>query len=202
MPNFDKPSKKAAGKLEAEGEAAFYGPKLDIQVKTALGNEETLSTIQLDFLNPENFDITYVGADGEKHRPVMIHRGVISTLERFTAYLIELYKGAFPTWLAPTQAIIIPVNNEIHADYAWEIKKRLQEKGLRIVVDESNEKMGYKIRQAQTRKVPYQIVVGDQEMADGTVNIRRYGSTDTEVISLDQFIENIQEDVANYSRTK
>ncbi|MGL4482195.1 MAG: threonine--tRNA ligase [Lactococcus garvieae] len=188
--------------VEAEGEAAFYGPKLDIQVKTALGNEETLSTIQLDFLNPENFDITYVGADGEKHRPVMIHRGVISTLERFTAYLIELYKGAFPTWLAPTQAIIIPVNNEIHGDYAWEIKKRLQEKGLRIVVDESNEKMGYKIRQAQTRKVPYQIVVGDQEMADGTVNIRRYGSTDTEVISLDQFIENIQEDVANYSRTK
>lgn len=126
--------------VEAEGEAAFYGPKLDIQVKTALGNEETLSTIQLDFLNPENFDISYIGADGEKHRPVMIHRGVISTLERFIAYLIEVYKGAFPTWLAPTQATIIPVNNEIHADYAWKIQRELQDKGFRVVVDEANEK--------------------------------------------------------------
>ncbi|GBG96409.1 threonine--tRNA ligase [Lactococcus termiticola] len=188
--------------VEAEGEAAFYGPKLDIQVKTALGNEETLSTIQLDFLNPENFDITYVGADGEKHRPVMIHRGVISTLERFTAYLIELYKGAFPTWLAPTQATIIPVNNEIHADYAWKLQKELQSKGFRVVVDEANEKMGFKIRQSQTRKIPYQIVVGDQEQADGTVNIRRYGSTDTKVLSFDDFIKEISEDVANFSRQK
>lgn len=188
--------------VEAEGEAAFYGPKLDIQVKTALGNEETLSTIQLDFLNPENFDITYVGADGEKHRPVMIHRGVISTLERFIAYLIELYKGAFPTWLAPTQATIIPVNNEIHAGYAWEIKNKLQAKGFRVVVDEANEKMGFKIRQSQTRKIPYQIVIGDSELADGTVNIRRYGSTETKVVQLDDFITEMQADVENYSRTK
>ncbi|MCT3136715.1 threonine--tRNA ligase [Lactococcus lactis] len=186
--------------VEAEGEAAFYGPKLDIQVKTALGNEETLSTIQLDFLNPENFDISYIGADGEKHRPVMIHRGVISTLERFIAYLIEVYKGAFPTWLAPTQATIIPVNNEIHSDYAWKIQRELQDKGFRVVVDEANEKMGWKIRQSQTHKIPYQIVIGDQEQADGTVNIRRYGSKETKVIPLEEFIENISADVANFSR--
>ncbi|GAB2024100.1 threonine--tRNA ligase [Lactovum odontotermitis] len=186
--------------VEAEGEAAFYGPKLDIQVKTALGNEETLSTIQLDFLNPENFDITYIGADGEKHRPVMIHRGVISTLERFIAYLIEQYKGAFPTWLAPTQATIIPVNEQAHGDYAWKIAKTLQDKGFRVKVDDSNEKMGYKIRQSQTKKIPYQIVIGDQELADGTVNIRRYGSTDTEVLPLDEFLKALEADVANMSR--
>lgn len=186
--------------VEAEGEAAFYGPKLDIQVKTALGNEETLSTIQLDFLNPENFDITYIGADGEKHRPVMIHRGVISTLERFVAYLIELYKGAFPTWLAPTQATIIPVSNDAHADYAWKLQKELKDQGFRVKVDDSNEKMGYKIRQSQTSKIPYQLVVGDQEQADGTVNVRRYGSKETEVLTFADFMAKISEDVANFSK--
>lgn len=186
--------------FEAEGEAAFYGPKLDVQVKTALGNEETLSTIQLDFLLPERFDLSYIGSDGEKHRPVMVHRGIVSTMERFTAYLIEVYKGAFPTWLAPTQATIIPVNNEIHADYAWKIHHQLQDKGFRVKVDDTNEKMGYKIRQSQTHKIPYQIVIGDQEQADGTVNIRRYGSKETEVIPFDEFIEKITADVANFSR--
>ncbi|MCL2114365.1 MAG: threonine--tRNA ligase [Streptococcaceae bacterium] len=186
--------------FEAEGEAAFYGPKLDVQVKTALGNEETLSTIQLDFLLPERFDLSYIGSDGEKHRPVMVHRGIVSTMERFTAYLIEVYKGAFPTWLAPTQATIIPVNNEIHADYAWEIQHKLQDKGFRVKVDDTNEKMGYKIRQSQTHKIPYQIVIGDQEQADGTVNIRRYGSKETSVIPFEDFITNITEDVANFSR--
>ncbi|MGY3736659.1 threonine--tRNA ligase [Lactococcus taiwanensis] len=186
--------------VEAEGEAAFYGPKLDIQVRTALGNEETLSTIQLDFLNPENFDINYIGADGEKHRPVMIHRGVISTLERFIAYLIEVYKGAFPTWLAPTQATIIPVNLDLHSDYAWKIQKTLSDKGFRVVVDEANEKMGWKIRQSQTHKIPYQIVVGDQELEEGTVNVRRYGSKETSVLPLEEFIKNLETDVANFSR--
>lgn len=186
--------------VEAEGEAAFYGPKLDIQVRTALGNEETLSTIQLDFLNPENFDINYIGPDGEKHRPVMIHRGVISTLERFIAYLIEVYKGAFPTWLAPTQATIIPVNLDLHSDYAWKIQKTLSDKGFRVVVDEANEKMGWKIRQSQTHKIPYQIVVGDQEFEEGTVNVRRYGSKETSVLALEEFIKNLETDVANFSR--
>ncbi|HCI0929507.1 TPA: threonine--tRNA ligase, partial [Enterococcus faecium] len=126
--------------FEAEGEAAFYGPKLDVQVKTALGTEETLSTIQLDFLLPERFDLTYVGEDGENtHRPVVIHRGIVSTMERFVAYLTEVYKGAFPTWLAPIQATIIPVSVDAHGDYAYEIKERLQMKGLRVEVDDRNE---------------------------------------------------------------
>ncbi|MEI5993290.1 threonine--tRNA ligase [Candidatus Enterococcus mansonii] len=187
--------------FEAEGEAAFYGPKLDVQVKTALGMEETLSTIQLDFLLPERFDLTYVGEDGENnHRPVVIHRGIVSTMERFVAYLTEVYKGAFPTWLAPIQATIIPVSVEAHADYAYEVKKRLQEQGLRIEVDDRNEKMGYKIRASQTQKIPYQIVVGDKEMDEATVNIRRYGSKETDVIDLNIFVESMVADVSNYSR--
>ena len=187
--------------FEAEGEAAFYGPKLDVQVKTALGMEETLSTIQLDFLLPERFDLTYVGEDGENtHRPVVIHRGIVSTMERFVAYLTEVYKGAFPTWLAPIQATIIPVSVDAHSDYADEIKRRLQEKGLRVEVDDRNEKMGYKIRASQTQKIPYQIVVGDKEVEEGTVNIRRYGSKETHVELLDMFIDAMVADVKNYSR--
>lgn len=187
---------------EAEGEAAFYGPKLDVQVKTALGMEETLSTIQLDFLMPERFDLTYVGEDGENtHRPVVIHRGIVSTMERFVAHLTEVYKGAFPTWLAPIQATIIPVSVDLHADYAYEVKERLQEQGIRVEVDERNEKMGYKIRASQTQKIPYQIVVGDNEMAESTVNVRRYGSKETEVQPTNMFIDAIVADVNNYSRS-
>ncbi len=187
--------------FEAEGEAAFYGPKLDVQVKTALGMEETLSTIQLDFLLPERFDLTYVGEDGENtHRPVVIHRGIVSTMERFVAYLTEVYKGAFPTWLAPIQATIIPVSVDLHGDYAYEIKERLQEKGLRVEVDDRNEKMGYKIRDSQTQKIPYQVVVGDKELNDGTVNVRRYGSKETESEALDIFIDAMASDVSSYSR--
>ena len=187
--------------FEADGEAAFYGPKLDVQVKTALGMEETLSTIQLDFLLPERFDLTYVGEDGENnHRPVVIHRGIVSTMERFVAYLTEVYKGAFPTWLAPIQATIIPVSVDVHSDYAYEVKRRLQEKGIRVEVDDRNEKMGYKIRASQTQKVPYQIVVGDQEVSDGSVNIRRYGSKETQVELLNEFVDAIVADVENFSR--
>ncbi|OJG73898.1 threonyl-tRNA synthetase [Enterococcus quebecensis] len=187
--------------FEATGEAAFYGPKLDVQVKTALGMEETLSTIQIDALLPERFDLTYVGEDGENtHRPLVIHRGIVSTMERFVAYLTEVYKGAFPTWLAPIQATIIPVSVEAHSDYAYEVKKRLQEQGLRIEVDDRNEKMGYKIRASQTQKIPYQIVVGDKEMDEATVNIRRYGSKETDVIDLNIFVESMAADVSNYSR--
>ncbi|EMW5962611.1 threonine--tRNA ligase [Enterococcus faecium] len=187
--------------FEAEGEAAFYGPKLDIQVKTALGTEETLSTIQLDFLLPERFDLTYVGEDGENtHRPVVIHRGIVSTMERFVAYLTEVYKGAFPTWLAPIQATIIPVSVDAHGDYAYEIKERLQMKGLRVEVDDRNEKMGYKIRASQTQKIPYQLVVGDKELEDATVNVRRYGSKETAVEDLNIFIDAMEAEVKNYSR--
>lgn len=186
--------------FEAEGEAAFYGPKLDIQVKTALGNEETLSTIQLDFLLPERFNLSYKGADGEEHRPVMIHRGIISTMERFTAILIETYKGAFPTWLAPHQVTLIPISNEAHVDYAWEVAKKLRDLGIRADVDERNEKMQYKIRQSQTSKIPYQLIVGDKEMEDQSVNVRRYGKKETKTMSVDSFIEAIQADIARKSR--
>ena len=185
---------------EAEGEAAFYGPKLDIQVKTALGNEETLSTIQLDFLLPERFNLTYIGADGEEHRPVMIHRGVISTMERFTAILIETYKGAFPTWLAPQQVTVIPVSNDAHMDYAWEVAKELRDRGVRVEVDERNEKMQYKIRQSQTQKIPYQLIVGDKEMADKSVNVRRYGSKSTHTETISEFVANILADINRKSR--
>lgn len=186
--------------FEAEGEAAFYGPKLDIQVRTALGNEETLSTIQLDFLLPERFDLRYIGADGEEHRPVMIHRGVISTMERFTAILIENYKGAFPTWLAPHQVTLIPISNDAHADYAWQVAKQLRDLGVRADVDERNEKMQYKIRSSQTQKIPYQLIIGDKEMQDGTVNVRRYGHKDTQTMASSDFVQLIQDDIARKSR--
>ena len=187
--------------FEAEGEAAFYGPKLDVQVKTAMGIEETLSTIQLDFLLPERFDLTYVGEDGENsHRPVVIHRGIVSTMERFVAHLTEVHKGAFPTWLAPIQGTIIPVSNDHHMDYAFEIKEKLASLGLRFEVDERNEKMGYKIRSSQTQKIPYQVVVGDKEVEAGEVNIRRYGSKETASMLAEVFIESVVAEVKNYSR--
>lgn len=186
--------------FEAEGEAAFYGPKLDVQTKTALGGEETLSTIQLDFLLPERFDLKYTGADGEEHRPVMIHRGIVSTMERFTAYLTEMYKGAFPTWLAPKQVEIIPVKNELHMDYARQLRSKLGAHQIRVSIDDRNEKMGYKIRQAQVMKTPYTLVVGDQEVADGTVTVRKYGSEKTETMTQDEFRNLILHDIETYSR--
>ncbi|MGB9942775.1 threonine--tRNA ligase, partial [Bacillus subtilis] len=159
---------------EAEGEAAFYGPKLDVQVKTAIGKEETLSTVQLDFLLPERFDLTYIGEDGKQHRPVVIHRGVVSTMERFVAFLIEEHKGALPTWLAPVQFQVIPVSPAVHLDYAKKVQERLQREGLRVEVDSRDEKIGYKIREAQMQKIPYMLVVGDQEAENGAVNVRKY----------------------------
>ncbi|MFK8198612.1 threonine--tRNA ligase [Aerococcaceae bacterium zg-1292] len=187
--------------FEATGEAAFYGPKLDIQFKTAIGIEETMSTIQLDFLLPERFDLTYVGEDGlDIHRPVVIHRGVVSTMERFVAYLIEEYKGAFPTWLAPVQAVILPVNLDAHGDRVQEIYESLKAKGFRVEMDLRNEKLGYKIREAQTSKVPYQIVIGDQEVADGTVNVRKYGSKNSNTLAFDTFITQLTTEVENKSR--
>ena len=186
--------------VEAEGEAAFYGPKLDIQTKTALGNDETMSTIQLDFMLPERFGLTYVGQDGEEHRPVMIHRGIVGTMERFIAYLTEIYKGAFPTWLAPIQAEIIPVNNDAHGEYAEKVRQELAKRGFRAEVDNRNEKMGYKIRESQTQKVPYTLVLGDEEMKNGSVNVRRYGTDEEISKSLDDFIKEIDADVKSYSR--
>ncbi|TFU92455.1 threonine--tRNA ligase [Granulicatella sp. WM01] len=187
--------------FEALGEAAFYGPKLDVQFKTAMGLEETMSTIQLDFLLPERFDLTYVGEDGENnHRPVVIHRGVVSTMERFVAYLIEEYKGAFPTWLAPVQATVIPVNFDLHEQYARTLTEQLQRIGMRIDLDLRYEKMGYKIRASQTQKIPYQLVVGDQEAENKTVTVRRYGSKETVTMTIDEFIARVQKELTNFSR--
>lgn len=188
--------------FEAEGEAAFYGPKIDVQTKTALGGEETLSTIQLDFLLPERFDLKYIGADGEEHRPVMVHRGIVSTMERFTAYLTEMYKGAFPTWLAPHQVDIIPVKNDLHMDYVNDLSSTLRAHGIRVTVDDRNEKMGYKIRQAQVNKIPYTLVIGDEEVSNGTVTVRKYGEEKTNTMTKDEFKNLLFEDIENYSREK
>ncbi|WP_035431731.1 threonine--tRNA ligase [Bacillus sp. UNC322MFChir4.1] len=177
---------------EAEGEAAFYGPKLDVQVRTALGKDETLSTIQLDFLLPERFELTYIGEDGKQHRPVVIHRGVVSTMERFVAFLIEEYKGAFPTWLAPVQVQVIPVSPQVHLDYAKKVQEELQRAGIRVEVDTRDEKIGYKIREAQMQKIPYMLVVGDNEVAETGVNVRKYGEQKSETISLDAFVDLIK----------
>ncbi|MCM3497842.1 threonine--tRNA ligase [Staphylococcus capitis] len=181
--------------VEAIGEAAFYGPKLDVQVKTAMGKEETLSTAQLDFLLPERFELTYIGSDGEQHRPVVIHRGVISTMERFVAFLTEETKGAFPTWLAPKQVEIIPVNVDLHYDYARQLQDELKSQGVRVEIDDRNEKMGYKIREVQMQKIPYQIVVGDKEVENNEVNVRQYGSQDQETLEKDEFIWNLVDEI-------
>ncbi|MDW2884137.1 threonine--tRNA ligase [Exiguobacterium artemiae] len=185
--------------FEAEGEAAFYGPKLDVQVRTALGKDETLSTVQLDFLLPERFELTYKGNDGQDHRPVVLHRGVVSTMERFVAYLIEEYKGAFPTWLAPVQVKLIPVSS-VHEDYAREIKAMLLKKGIRVETDFRDEKLGYRIREAQVNKVPVMLVLGDKEIEAREVNIRRYGSKDSSNASLEQFVSDLEQEIANRSK--
>lgn len=179
---------------EAIGEAAFYGPKLDVQVKTALGKEETLSTVQLDFLLPERFDLTYVGEDGKQHRPVVVHRGVVSTMERFVAFLLEEYKGALPTWLSPVQVQVIPVSNEAHLEYANRVKEQLQREGVRVEIDDRDEKLGYKIRELQMQKIPYMLVLGDKEVEAGAVNIRKYGENNSESQPLQQFIEQVSEE--------
>ncbi|WP_423799278.1 threonine--tRNA ligase [Neobacillus sp. SAB-20_R2A] len=181
--------------FEAEGEAAFYGPKLDVQVRTALGKDETLSTVQLDFLLPERFDLTYVGEDGKQHRPVVIHRGVVSTMERFVAYLIEEYKGAFPTWLAPVQVQVIPVSPEAHFDYARKVQEQLKAAGFRVELDGRDEKIGYKIREAQMQKIPYMLVVGDKEVEENAVNVRKYGEQKSDTKAFEEFLAGLKAEV-------
>ena len=183
---------------EAVGEAAFYGPKLDVQVKTALGNKETLSTIQLDFLLPERFDLTYVGEDGKNiYRPVVIHRGIVSTMERFVAYLTEEYKGAFPFWLAPVQVKVLPVNVDIHMDYVMKVHECLKQHGYRVESDLRQEKLGYKIREVQTQKIPYSLVLGDNEKDEGLVTYRKYGEQAQITVSFDEFLLMIQKETKN-----
>ena len=186
--------------VESVGDAAFYGPKLDVQVKTALGNEETLSTVQLDFLLPERFDLTYVGEDGENiHRPVVIHRGVLSTMERMVAYLIEQYMGKFPLWLAPEQVRLLPIADR-HHEFVDNLTEKLKSEGFRVTNDKRSEKIGYKIREAQLQQVPYMLVIGDKEMEQGMFAVRHFsvdehGKNRQYNMDLNELIETMKEEV-------
>ena len=184
---------------EAEGEAAFYGPKLDVQLKSAIGHDVTLSTCQLDFLLPERFELEYIGEDGKAHRPVVIHRAILGSSDRFMAFLIEETKGAFPTWLAPVQVKILPISDK-HLEYANKVKETLQEKELRVEVDDRAEKIGYKIREAQLQKVPYMLIVGDKEEQEGKVGVRDRKQGDIGAIPLDEFVSKIEEEVKTFAR--
>ena len=175
--------------FEAVGEAAFYGPKLDVEVKPAVGPEVTLSTCQLDFLLPRRFDLSYIDNKGEKKTPVVLHRAIFGTFDRFTAFLIEETKGAFPTWLAPVQVNIIPVNNNYHLEYANEIYKMLKDASVRVELDDRDEKLSYKMREAQTKKIPITLILGDKERDENLVSYRRHGSNKTYSVPKDTFKE-------------
>ncbi|MGI8425087.1 MAG: threonine--tRNA ligase [Actinomycetota bacterium] len=182
---------------EAPGEAAFYGPKLDIQIRDVLGREETASTIQLDFHLPERFDLHYIGADGAEHRPVMIHRGVIGTLERMVAYLIELYGGAFPTWLAPVQVVILPIA-ERHQEYAEKVATPLAGADVRLEIDSSNETLGKRIRNAQKQKVPYMLILGDDESVSGSVSVRHRSGVEEKDVPLTDFVGRVRLEIQEH----
>ncbi len=179
---------------EAIGEAAFYGPKLDFMVKDALGREWQLGTVQLDYNLPERFELTYTGADDQRHRPVMIHRAPFGSLERFVGVLIEHCGGNFPTWLAPVQVAVLPIGQDFH-EYATMVRDRLRDAGLRVDADLRNEKVGYKIREAETSKIPYMLVVGRREMEESKVAVRRHGAGAQEVASIDAFIRDIGREI-------
>lgn len=184
---------------EAEGEAAFYGPKLDVQLKSAIGHDVTVSTCQLDFLLPQRFELEYIGEDGKAHRPVVIHRAILGTLDRFMAFLIEETKGAFPTWLAPVQVKVLPISDK-HLEYANKVKEALQDKEVRVEVDDRAEKIGYKIREAQLQKVPYMLVVGDKEQEAGEVGVRNRKDGDVGAMKLEDFVEKIDEEIKTFAK--
>ena len=174
-----------------EKDGAFYGPKIDIHIKDALGRSHQCGTIQLDFQMPETFDLSYINENNEKERPVVIHRAVYGSIDRFLGILLEHYAGHLPLWLAPNQVKVIPVNNKIHLDHVYNIKKRLKSKGIRVNIDNTEEKMGYKIRNAQLQKVPYTIVIGDKEINDNTISVRKYRENEEKIYNLEEFIEKI-----------
>jgi len=180
---------------EEIGEAAFYGPKLDVNVTPAVGNEYTLSTCQLDFCLPAKFDLKYVDKDGEKKTPVVLHRAILGSLDRFMAYILEETKGALPTWLAPTQVKVIPVNPELHSEYGEEITNLLKDNDIRAELDNRNEKLGYRLREAQTEKVPYTLILGDQEKENSTISYRLFGQKDTTTVSKEEFVNLIKEEI-------
>ncbi len=183
-----------------EGGGAFYGPKIDIKVKDALNREWQMSTIQFDFNLPERFDMKYIGEDGKEHRPLMVHRALFGSIERFMGVLIEHYGGAFPTWLAPVQVVVIPVSQNF-LDYATEIKTELKKHGIKVHLDSRNEKIGYKIREAETQKVPYMLIVGEKEKDSGSVSIRKHKEGDLGALNIQEFISNITNEIQNLFST-
>lgn len=182
-----------------EGDGAFYGPKIDFHIKDSLGRDWQCGTIQLDFQMPERFDLNYIGQDGEKHRPVMLHRVVFGSIERFIGVLIEHYAGAFPTWLAPVQVKVLPISDK-HLEYANKVKEALQDKEVRVEVDDRAEKIGYKIREAQLQKVPYMLVVGDKEQEAGEVGVRNRKDGDVGAMKLEDFVEKIDEEIKTFAK--
>ena len=179
--------------VEKIGEAAFYGPKLDVQVKPAVGNEITISTCQIDFCLPMKFDLSYIDKDGSKKTPVVLHRAVFGSIDRFIAYYLEETRGVLPLWLAPLQVNIIPVNNEYHLDYSDEINKLLQDANVRVKVDDRNEKLSYKMRESQTKKIPLTLILGDNEKNNGLISFRKFGSQETTTMGVDEFLAKIKE---------
>ena len=184
---------------EAKGEAAFYGPKLDVQLKSAVGHDVTVSTCQLDFLLPERFELEYIGEDGQPHRPVVIHRAILGTFDRFMCFLIEETKGAFPTWLAPVQVKVLPIS-DAQIDYAKKVVEELQKINIRVELDDRQEKIGYKIREAQLQKVPYMLVLGDKEVQAGTASVRSRSDGDIGAMTVEDFKKKIKEEVENFKR--
>ncbi|MGG3195437.1 threonine--tRNA ligase [Priestia aryabhattai] len=178
-----------------EGDGAFYGPKIDFHIKDALKRSHQCATIQLDFQLPEKFDLNYINEKNEKQRPVVIHRAIFGSLDRFFGILIEHFGGVFPTWLAPVQVKVIPVSLKVHQEYAQEIKEALGKKGIRVELDNREQKLGYKIREAQVAKVPYILVLGDKEMESNSVNVRKHGEEKSETFNLDSFIEKLQDEI-------
>ena len=187
---------------EAEGEAAFYGPKIDVQVRSAIGHDVTLSTIQLDYQLPERFELEYINEEGEKVRPVVIHRAILGSLDRFIAFLLEETKGVLPLWLAPVQVNIIPVNNEYHLEYAKEIRDLLVRNHIRVNLDDRNEKLGYKLREAVMKKTLYNVVLGDKEINNKEISYRMYGSSETTTVSQSDFVKLITDEIASRTLNK
>jgi threonyl-tRNA synthetase len=181
-----------------EGEAVFYGPKIDVKLIDAIGRPWQLSTVQFDFTLPKRFDLAFTGSDGQPHQPIMLHRALLGSVERFLGVLIEHYAGAFPIWLAPVQVMLIPIS-EKHHEYAKKVAGKLTAANLRVEIDDRNEKMGYKIRAAQTKKIPYMLVVGDKEAQSEQVSVRNRFLGDEGSMSLDKFLEKIEESVQSRS---
>ena len=194
------------GALEAKGidyqinpgDGAFYGPKIDFHLEDSIGRTWQCGTIQLDFQMPERFDLSYIGPDGEKHQPVIVHRTIYGSIERFMGILIEHYAGKFPLWLAPVQVQLIPVADD-HRDFAWELKRELQEAGIRADIDERDEKIGYRIREAQLQKVPYMLVLGDKEIGSGDLSVRNRDTGEQRIVSREDFIKELQSEIASKS---